>query len=401
MKLRVLIFFLLGFSFASQAQEAIVKARLENLHSKVPLPYNAIVEAQIQQYLQNKDYTLSLLSRANHYLKPIEEILVKNKLPKELKILPAVVSGLDNKVVSDDGGSGFWQLRYHVAKSYDVHISSYVDERRDYLEASRAASLYLNELHHMYNNWLLAIAAYYADPIELNKAIRMAGGSLDYWSIHPHLSEKYQVIVPRFVALTYIFNYQKDLGLTPVVFNETLTDTVNVIRFTSLQQIGRAIEMDADQIWELNPIFKKKVVPFAGNPYLLKLPPDKAVIFRNMGDTVYTKGQVQPAVVAAVDTSSITDTIQKTQNEGPVQPKVEPKGEVMIYHTVKSGEFLGMVADLYDCNVSEVKKWNKMRSDRLNSGQKLKVYVPAARQSYYKKINSMSAAEKKRIVNQD
>jgi LysM repeat protein len=105
-------------------------------------------------------------------------------------------------------------------------------------------------------------------------------------------------------------------------------------------------------------------------------------------------------VPVAVDTASVTDTIQKSQPETtPV--KNEPKGEIMLYHTVKSGEFLGMVADLYDCNVSEVKKWNKLRSDRLNSGQKLKVYVPAARQSYYKKINSMSAAEKKRIVNQD
>jgi hypothetical protein len=35
----------------SEAQEAIIKARLENLHSKVPLPYNALVDAQIQQYL--------------------------------------------------------------------------------------------------------------------------------------------------------------------------------------------------------------------------------------------------------------------------------------------------------------------------------------------------------------
>lgn len=397
MKQWLFLGFYLCFGFLAIGQEALIKSRLENLHSKVPLPYNPIVDAQIQQYLQNKDYTLNLLSKSNYYLKPIEEILVKNKLPKELRILPAVVSGLDNKVVSDDGGSGFWQLRYHVAKSYDVHISSYVDERRDYLEASRAASLYLSELHHMYNNWLLAIAAYYADPIELNKAIRMAGGSLDYWNIHPNLPEKYQLIVPRFIALTYIFNYQKDLGLNPDVFHPAVTDTVTVTRFTSLQQIGRAIEMDADQISELNPIFKKKIVPFAGNPYLLQLPPDKAVKFRNMGDTVYTKGQVIPAV----DTTTVTDTIQKSNAETSSTPKAEPKGEVMIYHTVKSGEFLGMVADLYDCNVSEVKKWNKLRSDRLNSGQKLKVYVPAARQSYYKKINSMSSSEKKRIVNQD
>ncbi len=392
--LTILCFFLLT---TVNAQETMYRTRLESLHAKVPLPYNSLVDEQIRLYLQNPAYTREILSRGSCYLKNIETVLSQHKLPAELKLLPVAVSGLDQTVVSEDGGSGFWQLKYHVAKSYDVYISSYVDERRDYLEGTRAAALYLTELHHMYNNWLLAIAAFCADPIELNKAIRLAGGSMDYWAIHPHLPQSCQPVVPRFIALNYIFNFYKEHQLQPVACTLPLTDTVSVMRFTTFQQLGRALQMDADSLFFLNPIFKKKTIPVSGNPYLIMLPPDKAALFRALGDTVYTWGQQ----VIPVDTTSAADTIEKEKIDIPPPPKPEPKGDVFVYHTVKSGEFLGVIADLYDCNVSEIKRWNNMRSDRVNAGQKIKIQVPAARQTYYRKINKMSSSEKKRIANQD
>lgn len=397
--IRLLI--LLSFSMMglnALAQETLYKNRLDALQSKIPLNFNPIVESYINQYIQNPEVAQNILGKGNFYNKSIEDVLVKNKLPKELKYLPTALSGLDNWVVSDDGGSGFWQLRYHVAKSYDLHISSYIDERRDYLLATQAAASYLNELHHMYENWLLAIAAFYADPIEVNKAIRMAGGSLDYWKIHAYLPEKYQSAVPRFIAANYLFNYASNHNLQASPFGITKTDTVQVLRFTSIQQVSRALDMNPDSLWFLNPIFKKKVIPFAGNPYLLNLPVAKAKLFRQMGDTVYTFGIEIPAI----DTLN-SDSIEEKPEiiEKPVAPKVEPKGDVIVYHTVKTGEFLGKIADLYDCNVSEVKKWNNLRNDRINVGQKLKLYVPAAKQAQYKKINAMSTAERNRIINQD
>jgi membrane-bound lytic murein transglycosylase D len=385
-------------SLSSIAQEALFKSRLDGLQSKVSLNFNPIVESYINQYLQNPEVAKKMISKGNYYNKNIEDILVKNKLPKELKYLPAALSGLDNWVVSDDGGSGFWQMRYHVAKSYDLHISSYVDERRDYLAATQAAANYLNELHHMYENWLLAIAAYYADPIEVNKAIRMAGGALDYWKIHSYLPEKYQSAVPRFIATNYLFNYYKEHQIQASPFSVVKTDTVQVLRITSIQQVSRALDMNPDSLWFLNPIFKKKVIPFAGNPYLLNLPIAKAKLFRAMGDTVYTYG-LEILVIDTVSDESIEEKPEIV--EKPATPKAEPKGDVIVYHTVKSGEFLGRIADMYDCNVSEVKKWNNLRSDRINVGQKLKLYVPASKQAHYKKINSMSTSERNRIINQD
>lgn len=44
------------------------------------------------------------------------------------------------------------------------------------------------------------------------------------------------------------------------------------------------------------------------------------------------------------------------------------------FHTVRSGENLGKIAEKYDVSLSELKKWNKLRSTVIRKGQKLYVY---------------------------
>lgn len=44
-------------------------------------------------------------------------------------------------------------------------------------------------------------------------------------------------------------------------------------------------------------------------------------------------------------------------------------------HVVKSGQYLSLIADKYQCSVSEIKKWNRLKSSRLVAGQRLKVYT--------------------------
>lgn len=44
-------------------------------------------------------------------------------------------------------------------------------------------------------------------------------------------------------------------------------------------------------------------------------------------------------------------------------------------HTVKNGETLSSIAKKYGCTISQLKKWNKLRSTRINRGQRLTVSV--------------------------
>lgn len=69
----------------------------------------------------------------------------------------------------------------------------------------------------------------------------------------------------------------------------------------------------------------------------------------------------------------------------------------LITYTVKSGDYLAAVAGWYDCSVSELKNWNDLTANVLNTGQKLNVYVPSAKLAQYEGINAMSAADKAKL----
>ena len=59
-------------------------------------------------------------------------------------------------------------------------------------------------------------------------------------------------------------------------------------------------------------------------------------------------------------------------NSNPVERSTQQK-----IHTVKSGENLSVIAKKYKCTITELKKWNNLKSNTLQIGQKLKVYPPS------------------------
>ena len=45
-----------------------------------------------------------------------------------------------------------------------------------------------------------------------------------------------------------------------------------------------------------------------------------------------------------------------------------------IRYKVKSGDYLGKIAEKYGVRVSDIKRWNNMRNSRLKIGQRLTIY---------------------------
>jgi membrane-bound lytic murein transglycosylase D len=54
---------------------------------------------------------------------------------------------------------------------------------------------------------------------------------------------------------------------------------------------------------------------------------------------------------------------------------VEVKKPEYTVYKVKSGDTLGHIAERNGVGVSEIKKWNSLKSDALNIGQKLVLYI--------------------------
>ena len=89
-----------------------------------------------------------------------------------------------------------------VARSFGMHVSSLVDERRDPEKATRAACTYLKELYERFGSWELALAGYNSGEGRVERAQRKRPSCPDYWCLD--LPRETENFVPKFMAALMI-----------------------------------------------------------------------------------------------------------------------------------------------------------------------------------------------------
>ncbi len=340
----------------------VYRQRLALLDERTPfkLTYNEPVQSYIDLYAKRKrEQTARMLGLSQLYFPVFEEALDRHGLPMELKYLAVVESALYPGARSRAAAVGLWQFMIGTGKLYGLEVDSYVDERCDVYQSTDAACRYLKDLYRIFGNWELALAAYNCGPGNVNKAIRRAGGSGDYWSVYNYLPRETRGYVPAFIAVNYIFNHAADHNLYPVIPNYCAyeVDTVQVCYPLDLAQLAKLTGGNADELKELNPTFKLGVVPDVQQPVNIYLPQHMVDEFVDFEDAImysYVPDMSTPA------------------------PYTAPRGSVASasggkYHTVRSGESLGTIARKHGASVAQLRKWNHLSSDRIHAGQRLVV----------------------------
>ena len=341
---------------------ALLKERLADLDSKSPfnIEYNPQLEQIIKTYLKKRKPVFSvLMERARYYFPMFEEHLDKYNIPLELKYLAIVESALKPTARSRVGATGLWQFMYQTGKQYNLHVSSYVDERSDPLRATEAACKYLSFLHGLYNDWDLALAAYNSGPGNVNKAIRRSGGSTNYWNIRHNLPRETAGYVPAFYATMYIFKYanEHNIKARENTLTRFETDTVQIKRQITFDQIHETLNVDIEILKFLNPQYKLNIIPFVKDKnYVLTLP------INAVGNFVSNEKQIY----AYVD-------VQEEKREKTLPKYVEINSQIT--YRVRSGDFLGKIANKYRVSVSNLKRWNNLKSNNLRVGQRLRIYT--------------------------
>jgi membrane-bound lytic murein transglycosylase D len=358
--------------------EVLIK-RLKKLDDKSPfnIEYNASLENVIKSFLKNRKTSFERLMAISEYYFPMfEEHLAKYDVPLEIKYLAIVESALNPRAKSRVGASGLWQFMYPTGKQFNLEVNSYVDERFDPLKATEAACQYLSSLYKIFGDWSLVLASYNAGPGNVSKAIRRSGGSQNYWNIRRNLPRETANYVPAFLATMYIYEYKKELGIVPKKAQVTYfeTDTIKVKREMSFKQVSELFDIPQEQVEFLNPIYKLNIIPYnEDKPHYLRLPKDKIGLFVSNEEAVYAyidyvKNGGEKAENEAVAENSLPEETKVVVYE---ETKTKSK---LAYHSVRRGESLGLIAQKYGVTVTELKRWNNLKSSTITAGKKLKVY---------------------------
>ena len=356
--------------------------RLQRMPTVMEMPYNKIVRAFINMYVERKKSLVeSMLGMSLYYMPIFEQALDKYGMPLELKYLPVIESALNPTAVSRAGATGLWQFMLDTAKGMGLEINSLVDQRRDPYLSSDAAARYLKQLYNSYGDWSLAIAAYNCGPGNVNKALRRAGGGKkDFWEIYPFLPRETRDYIPAFIAANYAMTYYNHHNISPALASRPIvTDTVHVNKRVHFQQISDVMGISMDELRILNPQYRTDVIPGDIHPYALVLPNIQAYCYIANEDSIVNHNAELYARRDVVEPST-----GATVTSGDGGQYVE---EVIVkYHKVRRGENLASIARRYGVSQKSIRRTNGI-GRRVRRGQTLRIntikrrYVPAPAQA--------------------
>lgn len=371
-----------------------------------------LVLTQQQWYINRPDYLRRMVDRSSRYLHHIVEELEKRGMPTELAFLPMVESAYNPMAYSRAHASGLWQFIPSTGKNYNLKQDWWIDERRDVVAATSAALDYLQTIYEMHGDWFLALASYNWGEGAVARAIRKneaKGLPTDYQSLTmPAETRNY---VPKLQALKNIFSNRKlvaQLDL-PVVANRAYFATVTPSTNIDVKVAAKLAEMPVQEFVALNPAHNRPVIK-SDTP--LVIPAEKLETFHaNMEshqeeDKPLSKWQtytlqageklekVAPRFgITLADLKRINGitprlkpqaglTLLVPANEGvgapdmtalPEQPRFPTADPAPTNRTlvVKKGESLTAFALRGGTTVAELRKINRLKSDRVAAGTRL------------------------------
>ncbi|MCQ2308632.1 MAG: LysM peptidoglycan-binding domain-containing protein [Bacteroidales bacterium] len=423
--------------------DSVYAQRIEDLNREttIELVYNKHVKSFIDVYaVQKRSKTERMLGLADVYFPMFEECLDKHNMPLELKYLAVVESALNPTAGSHAGAKGLWQFMYGTGKVYKLNSTTLVEDRFDPLKSTEAACQHLQDLYDTFGDWFLVLAAYNSGAGNVRKAITRAGGLKNYWAIWPYLPRETRGYVPAFIAVNYIMNYAAEHNICPLdpgIIKDGI-DTVTVHQPLHFEQLNEMLGIPMEDLKFFNPQYKQQIIPATDKkPYILSIPEKYVDSYIRNEKALYEfktkrgidKEKLQEEMKKISDRS--VHIVKSGENLGSIAKKyhvsvsqlqkwnnlkgtnIYPNQKLIVYgsgapmaqagnstpversttqkiHTVKSGETLSKIASKYKCTVTDLKKWNNLKTINIKVGQKLKVYPPENASSSSSSSNSSS-----------
>ncbi|MBI5937246.1 MAG: transglycosylase SLT domain-containing protein [Betaproteobacteria bacterium] len=375
-------------------------------------------------YADRPAYIARTVERSRLYLFHIVEEVEKRGMPMEIALLPMIESAYNPLAVSPQNASGIWQFIPSTGRVYGLRQNGWYDGRKDVLAATDAALDYLQQLHAMFGDWQLALAAYNCGEGCVGRAIarnKAKGLDTDYASLNLPTETKHYV--PKLLAVRNIVRDPRQFGITlESIANEPYFMQVALNRPMEARHAAKLAEMDLEGFISLNPGYQRKVI-HTDTPGVLLLPADKVETFhynlqrlgeRNQLQEYRAKrGEMASAIAAKFGVSlewlkehnpvklwrgkvaNAQTLVVPAANGKPSQamsepPRLDPAPPVRASeakqraktakqqarhrtHTVRKGDTLKRLAKRYKVKVSDLRQFNQATTEPLRPGTKLTI----------------------------
>ncbi|MCP4627345.1 MAG: LysM peptidoglycan-binding domain-containing protein [bacterium] len=313
-------------------------------HNAIPIVINRHVQAEINLFTKGGErrFFIESLKRSGRYHDRIVSALKEAGLPEELSWLPLIESGFKTHALSRSRALGLWQFIPSTGYKFGLHRNKFIDERMDPDKATRAAIDYLKVLHSMFGDWSTVLAAYNCGEGRVLRVIRSQNiNYLDnFWDLYEKLPRETARYVPRFLATLHVLNNLEAYGMDQVVVDQPLEfETVIVNKQVSMGNVAKSIGVAENVLKRLNPELRYKILP--GDSYNLRVPPGHGEMLLAQIDRI---------------------------------PVSRPPQRAYVYHRVRQGETLSVIARKYRTSVGSIMRANNMRrSNYIVAGKRLKI----------------------------
>lgn len=358
------------------------------------------------------------LKRAGRYREMISRVLREEGVPQDLIYLAQAESAFQPLAVSRARAVGMWQFIAGRGKEYGLKRSWWVDERRDPEKSTRAAARHLRDLYDQFGDWYLAMAAYNTGPGNVARAIERTGYA-DFWELYRRnvLPRETKNYVPIILALTIIAKDAERYGIQYTPEPPIRTERIKPGHPIDLRLVAETIDVPLDELKLLNPQLLRLTTPadpdfelilpegtasrFAAE--IAAIPAEKWVSWRRHrveeGESIGSlarKYRVQASAIA--EANDLDPQAQLVVGQKLIipataaRPASEGLGRLVKYR-VRRGDTLELIAEQHSVSVEELKRWNKLRTNKIARGMTLSIYpggkpAPAARTTVAQRTTS-------------
>ncbi|MBV19882.1 MAG: hypothetical protein CL870_02145 [Cytophagia bacterium] len=278
-KLFFLFFVTVYNSFAQSTPKVPEKIRIDNMVLHISENISSTIQSEVDALHLNKKYFEIFLDRINIYLPIIERILEEEEMPNDLKFLALQESSLKSEAVSSSNAVGFWQFKKETGEEYGLVINDKIDERKNIVSSTRAASRYIKNSNFLFENWIFSVLSYLeglsgakaiVDP-KLYGAKRMNIDENTHWYIIKFIAHK--IAFEGFInASEYNNNYS--------VFENN--------SFNSIKKLSDNLSINSDDIYKWNTWIKSDKIP-SDRVYAFIIPEKKENVFTKVTSSIGEK----------------------------------------------------------------------------------------------------------------